>query len=436
MADKSIKGAVEKRFIRVMKERGWEGNGPYLLGVSGGSDSMALLSLFTALFDKKQIVVAHMDHALRDRSPSDAHFVEECCKHLGVCCIVEKRPVAELSLKNESVEAAGRRLRYEFFEEQRARLGCMWIALGHTRNDLAESVLMNISRGSGLRGLAGIPPQRNKLIRPLLGFMREELRRYLEENDVSWIEDESNDSNIYQRNRVRNLVIPCIVQNVNPQVVRHLADLAEEAYSLRQELDERCQLFLREAVVAECAWPALSLKQLRKLRSGELGELLRYIGRELELESLSRGRTEELQRLIVTSGRWVFQWGSAVDLTAADGVVRWHPAAEKRHQKIELAAGTSGRWGGWRVDVVPVKAGAYSNEKSTATQACPLIALQKNDDRSLFNDPLPRISAQDLSLVRKSRFIWELRSDCEECKILSHVILTPLCGKWRNITWY
>ena len=202
------KNDLEKRFLAVLKEHDWLRPGPTLLGVSGGSDSIALLHLYAAVLGSNRIVVAHMDHGLRETSSRDRDFVVSVCAELGVRCVAEKRPVAELSLKGESEEAAGRRLRYELYEEICQKFGCELIALGHTRNDLAESVLMNVARGSGLRGLAGMPLQRGRCIRPLLGFYREELRAYLSERGLSWVDDETNDLTLYQRNRVRNIVIP------------------------------------------------------------------------------------------------------------------------------------------------------------------------------------------------------------------------------------
>ena len=165
--------SLERRFRRVLEEYGWLKNSRVLLGVSGGSDSMALLHLYCSVLPADQIVVAHLDHGLRRTAARDRDFVISVCGALGIRSVVERRDVAQLVRRGESIEAAGRRLRYDFYEQTRSALDCDLVALGHTRTDLAESVLMNLARGSGLRGLVGIPPQRGAYIRPLLSFYRE-----------------------------------------------------------------------------------------------------------------------------------------------------------------------------------------------------------------------------------------------------------------------
>ena len=426
------KNDLEKRFLAVLKEHDWLRPGPTLLGVSGGSDSIALLHLYAAVLGSSRIVVAHMDHGLRETSSRDRDFVVSVCAELGVRCVAEKRPVPELSQKGESEEAAGRRLRYELYEEICQKFGCELIALGHTRNDLAESVLMNVARGSGLRGLAGIPLQRGRCIRPLLGFYREELRAYLSERGLSWVDDETNDLALYQRNRVRNIVIPCLREHVNLQIVSHLAALADEAYAWRREQEARSREAFHAASVPDQPWPTLDLKRLRRMSPWERAELLRFVGRRLELDTLTRERAGELDRLVVSSGRWIFQWGSEVDVTACGGVVAWHPAAEKRLMELHVSAGVSARWGGWRVTVQKRKPDDPAFVMPVELGSDGTVVLKNNTVDSVpFNDPFPMV------LHGGGRASFH-NGNCQNAKSENEsycVKLTPLRGKWRNCEW-
>ncbi|MBP5211975.1 MAG: tRNA lysidine(34) synthetase TilS [Pyramidobacter sp.] len=431
------KNNLQQRFRRVLEENGWLTDRRYLLGVSGGSDSMALLHLCRAVLPASRIVVAHMDHGLRDTSERDRVFVSSVCEELGVRCVAEKRDVSLLARAGESVEAAGRRLRYEFYDQARLALDCEFVALGHTRTDLAESVFMNIARGSGLRGLAGIPPRRGPFIRPLLGFYREELREYLTENGLSWVEDETNDLDLYQRNRVRNTVLPELRASANPRIVEHLAALGEEALIWRRENEERCRKLCAETSLNDREWPSFDLRRLRRLRPFERTELLRYIGRKLELNALPRKRTEELSQLIATSGRWVFQWGSEVDLTACGGVLRWSPATEKRCDAVEASVGRTVRWGGWNVEIVRSEEHA-GHEKGLPLVLVPeetVVLARRSDDTSFDGGVYPEISQGGMSVARSENSQWTIFPQRVKYGVACQIVFTPLRGNWRKNEW-
>lgn len=430
---------VATRFRNVLKRKGWlDVKSPVLLAVSGGSDSMSLLRLFSQTLEADKIAVVHMDHGLRDTAFRDRNFVAARCASLGVPCVIERRPVLELRRPGESEESAGRRLRYELYAKVREELGCGYVALGHTRNDLAENALMNLARGCGLWGLGGMPEQRGCYIRPLLGFRRNELRRFLLDEGWSWIEDESNDSDRYQRNRVRHEVIPLIEERVNRGIAGHLADLAEEAQAWRDEEDAEARELWNMACVPSDRWPCLDLKKLRKLRPFQRSRLLRYCGRRLDLGSLSRSRTEELCGLIVRSGRWVFQWGSAVDLRAQEGLLRFHPASEKYSTGMELRLGESARWGGWHVSLARRPEGEKGPDYGFSCrmdEERPVV-LSRNDDNGSGNDPaFPIIFQKDAFLAQKLPGGWEICHHSVKYNVVCQVVLNPLVGSWREEAW-
>ncbi|HJQ30064.1 MAG TPA: tRNA lysidine(34) synthetase TilS [Rubrobacter sp.] len=201
--------------------------------VSGGPDSVALLRVLVALGGEP--VVLHVDHGLRgEESREDAEFVRGLCARLGVRC-----EVRQLGLEDgPNLQERARGERYRLAEELATRLGLRTVATGHTADDVAETVLMNLARGSGLRGIAGIPPVRGKIQRPLIGTTRSEVLEYLKELDQSYRTDPTNLTGKYARNRVRLEVLP-ILEDLYPGAARNVAraaSLAREDFEVLEEL--------------------------------------------------------------------------------------------------------------------------------------------------------------------------------------------------------
>ena len=206
-----------------------------VLAVSGGPDSTALLHgaarlVATGARDWK-LVVAHVDHQLRAGSYDEAERVELMADVLGVDWLVHGTDVADWARQwGRSLEDAGRRVRYRFFEDVAKDLGpTALIATAHTADDLAETILLRIARGSGLRGLRGIPPRRGRVIRPLLPIRRAELRAALDEAGIAYYLDPTNEDPTYaERNRIRGEVMPAL-ERINPRVVEALQRLSANA---------------------------------------------------------------------------------------------------------------------------------------------------------------------------------------------------------------
>ena len=190
-----------------------------VVGLSGGADSCALLLVLLDIKDELglEIRACHINHNLRgSESDGDESFVRELCKERGVELTVFSIDVRGAAQKHESLEETARRLRYEKFEElceDGAKL-----ATAHTANDNAETVLMNMIRGTGTKGLAGIPPVRGKFIRPLIACTREETEAYCAGKGVRFVTDSSNKSDDYTRNRIRHKVIP-LLSEFNPSFI-------------------------------------------------------------------------------------------------------------------------------------------------------------------------------------------------------------------------
>ena len=201
-----------------------------LCAVSGGADSMCLLAQLLSLAAQSGFAVlcAHFDHRQRgEESRRDADFVRAYCAEHAVPCFVEAYE------GDRCDEAALRDARYAFLRRTAKEQGCRWIATAHTADDQLETMLLNLARGSGLRGLAGVAPVQGDLLRPMLDMTRADVEDYLRAHQIPHVEDSSNASDDYARNRLRHAAVPAL-QSVNAQAVRHAA---ETAALLREDAD-------------------------------------------------------------------------------------------------------------------------------------------------------------------------------------------------------
>lgn len=225
-----------------------------VLGVSGGADSVCLLRVLLELREELdiQLYVAHIEHGIRgEASLQDAEFVKQLCRRFSLPFFLYSYPVLELAKeKRISVEEAGRQVRYSSFEELAEKIGGGKIAVAHNGNDVAETMLFHLARGTGLRGLAGIAPVRNNIIRPLLEVTREEILNYLEEIQQDYCTDQTNDMVDYARNRIRHQVLPALEQ-INEKAIPHMIRTGRYVRENLKEQDEILKHFWREYVREE-----------------------------------------------------------------------------------------------------------------------------------------------------------------------------------------
>ena len=200
------------------------------VAVSGGADSVALLRILQNLREELGItlLVVHFDHMLRgEASQADAQFVKDLARALGLEIVTASEDVsAAAALQGWNLEDAARRLRYAFFESVCSSGQATRIAVAHTAQDQAETVLAHLIRGTGPTGLAGISPKVGSVIRPLLATQRQDLRDYLKSLNQPWREDATNRDTKRQRARIREQLIPLLENNFAPTIVSHLGELA------------------------------------------------------------------------------------------------------------------------------------------------------------------------------------------------------------------
>ena len=222
-----------------------------LAAVSGGADSVCLLLLLNGMAAELGIRVFafHMNHGIRgEEADRDEQFVEELCKQLGIPLTVAHEKVEIYAEEHGlSGEEAGRILRYRHLEETAESYQCAKIAVAHHEDDDAETVLLNLFRGSGLAGLSGIRPVRGKIIRPLLCVSRKEIEEYLKGQGFSWCEDSTNRENDYTRNKIRNELLPWVRENINSRAAEHILAVSELAAQADVYFEMEAERILEES---------------------------------------------------------------------------------------------------------------------------------------------------------------------------------------------
>ena len=315
--------ALAGPFLEAGMRQGWlPCRGRVLAAVSGGGDSMALLWLFKTFYDGP-LTVAHVNHGIRGgEADVDAAFVRDAAEGWGVPFLERALDVPGERARGESLEAAARRLRYQALREMAEVCGAVGVALGHNRDDLAETVLFNLLRGAGGRGL---------LFRPVIDMGRDLLRRILKIRGIAWREDGTNADAGCTRNFLRLELMPLLARRVNARAAEHLAAFGAEMRELRGEEEARGARLLAGLTLEEEAG-SLSLDRAgaAALTPRDRALVLRAAGRSLGLMALPRGRSLELARLMGRAGPFVFQWGGGASVLGERGRLRWAVPTECR----------------------------------------------------------------------------------------------------------
>ncbi|MBM4168600.1 MAG: tRNA lysidine(34) synthetase TilS [Ignavibacteria bacterium] len=316
-----------------------------LLGVSGGIDSMVLLHLLLTLGERMDIdlQLVHINHRLRgDESDGDEQFVREYAKRLSLPIHVQSVETAMFSSEmGYSIQEGARLLRYRAYEEIRSRIGAHRIATAHHYDDNAETVLMNILRGSGLRGLSGIPVSRDDgtIIRPLLFARRSEIEAYAHDRKIPYRIDSSNASSRYMRNVVRQSIIPMLQRESELDVADTLNKIAEFTGSVRRRVQEETDSVYNQVVAVDSEGNTeLNILSFLEYPSYLQEEVLRRILENLTLEP-SIDQVEAIRRLCLQST------GRSISLSRSHHVLKdrdslwFRPVSGRSTYRIDLEVG-------------------------------------------------------------------------------------------------
>ena len=317
-----MRNIEEKAEALIRKYNMIEENDVVIAGVSGGADSVCLLFVLCALKEKYDfsIRVCHVNHGLRGAdADADEQFVKELCRKLNVPCRVFHRDVELIARKRkQSPEEAGRMVRREAFEIMCREEGGTRIAAAHHCDDNAETILLNLARGTGIRGLCGIRPVYGKWIRPLLGVSRGEIESALSEEGISWRRDMSNEDDIYTRNRIRHHILPSLQTQVNPETVRHLNELSRQAQEVWEYLEQGVKRAWERCVEPEYEAGSDQESETLRIKEPPFRKEASAVQKQLLRECIARvrGMEKDIEAVHVMSLLALFdkQTGRSVDL--------------------------------------------------------------------------------------------------------------------------
>jgi tRNA(Ile)-lysidine synthase len=370
-----------------------------VVALSGGSDSVALLHIVRELGLAGDLVlagVAHFNHQLRPTADRDERFAADTAGALGLPFFADRADVSARAVaEGRSIEDAAHAARHEFFERARHHGDADVVAVGHTRDDQAETFLLRLVRGAGLHGLAGMYPRHRTIVRPLLGCRRSELRAYLYARRITYVDDESNLDVAIARNRIRAELLPLLESRFNPAVVDVLADeavLARESWqwmrTAADELGRRATLLaeqskpasIRELDLAalEAAAPAVARVALwRVMSEGGAGRPIAFAHVDAVVQLIRSGLDGQLD----LPGQHVQRIGARLVLTTrpARVVGRWSPKlASPFHYPLSIPGEVQLPEAGYVVSAEP----AGSDEQTAGRRAMvgngPLALIQRD----------------------------------------------------------
>lgn len=237
-----------------------------LCGVSGGADSICMLQLLYTMKGEGsfQLAVCHVNHGIRETAARDQAYVEQFCREREIPFFCVTKDVPTLAKQTgKSLEEAGREARYEAFEQIAREINATKIALAHTANDRAETQLYHLFRGTGIKGLASILPVRDRIIRPILCFQREEVEEYLAEEGISFMTDETNESDAYTRNRIRHHILPVATKEISGASVLHMAQTAAMCEQIEDYLSMETDALQKRAVKVKLNGFEISVEEVQ-----------------------------------------------------------------------------------------------------------------------------------------------------------------------------
>ena len=310
---------IQKVYSFVKQHNMIEAGDKIIAGVSGGADSVCLLMVLKELQSilDFEMVVVHIEHGIRgEESIRDAQHVEKLCHEMGIefeiCSYKVGQIAKELKL---TIEEAGRKVRYETFEKMQKKYGANKIAVAHNMNDNAETVIINLIRGSGLSGIHGIVPVRDNIIRPVLCLTRDEIEEYLSKKGLKYCIDSTNLENDYTRNKIRNSILKTMKEEINPKVINHIFDTSKIILEAEQFIQNMVYTKMDECCIIGDSKVKIDIEKFREYDVVLKKEIIResikqvcksikdfgntHIESVLELENMNSGKMISLPAEII-----------------------------------------------------------------------------------------------------------------------------------------
>jgi tRNA(Ile)-lysidine synthase len=259
-------------------------NDNIIIGLSSGADSVCLLCVLLELVPAKQLLAVHINHSIRETAERDQEFARKLCQDKGLAFKTVKVDAITYAKEHGlSTEEAGRLLRYQAFEEvgkEHFHGSDFKVAIAHNMDDNAETVLLNLFRGTGIKGISGIRSSRDNIIRPLLCIKRTEIEAYLSSIGQDYCNDETNFSDDYTRNKIRHHILPLAKEEINPRAVERVFELSNQAESLYDFIEEETAKAASDIAKVEAGQAVIKLEHW--------GGYHDYIKRSVVLDILSK----------------------------------------------------------------------------------------------------------------------------------------------------
>lgn len=337
------------RIVSALTEAGVPDGAVLTVAFSGGADSTSLLHIMASLRETRgyTVTAAHFHHGLRGaEADADERFCRSFCERLAIPLSVGRADVrAEAERTGEGIEEAARRLRYAFLEQTAPG----YLLTAHTADDQLETVLMDLCRGAGVRGLAGIPPARGRILRPMLSVTRKEIEQYCAAQGLAYCTDRTNADETYRRNYIRHTVVPAL-ETLNPRVRETVAAACRGLSADADHLEAAGAALLTEADTGD----GLAIDRLLSAdAASRAAALRRYVFLETGLR-VSRPTVEELDRLLSHPGRYNFEGGHFA--LSAGGKLRLTASLRGEPFSLPLSPEPDGLvCGGFRFSTVPME---------------------------------------------------------------------------------
>ncbi len=330
-------------------------NDKVLVGLSGGADSVCLLNL---LYENNlcKIGAVHINHGVRgEEADRDELFCENLCKKMGIDFYKRKVDMNFFAKdKKISKEEAGRILRKDIFNDISKEHGYSKIALAHNYNDQVETLLMRIFRGTGIDGLSGIEYKSDNIIRPLLNIKRSEIEKYILDNNLEYVDDSTNFENEYNRNKIRNIIIPTIEDTLNENISENIFNLSELAKIDSDYLDNITKKEFKNCCKINEYYIQLDIEKLKNLDDSIKYRLVRKVFEYLngDTKNLSRVNVEDILNLSdLSSGREIENISGVNIRKSFDNLIFSKNLEVVKDFKIKLESGNTYTINGYNIEV-------------------------------------------------------------------------------------
>jgi tRNA(Ile)-lysidine synthase len=380
---------IDEKIIRFIQNHNLISTGDkILIGLSGGPDSVFILNFLLKYKRKYKIEIGamHINHMIRGK---EADADEDFCKNLCLRSVIRfhsvKRNVPSFAKHNKiSTEEAAREIRYEELERCRKEFGYDKIATGHTCSDNAETVLLNMIKGAGIKGLSGIPINRGNIIRPILSIGKDEILEYLAKNKIEFLIDKTNLSNVYERNIIRNELFPLIKKYLNPKIEQTLFKSSSVLKSQSILVQSAIRLISETIVSKKDEQVELSISELKKIDQNLWSELIKYtIDKNFQLQSSFADCLKIASLVSKQTGKNINILNNIVALKERDKILIYRKGDHKKRESVEGKVGKTIKIGQKKIklEIVDKNSIRYSTDKNIE-----YISADKISDRFILRE--------------------------------------------------